>query len=147
MTEMAFAARTERPLPVPDADSQPFWDALRDNHLLIQRCSSCSLLRFPPSALCHHCRSWDAEWVEVTGGTVQSWVVVEYGVIKSLREQAPYVVALIDLGDGAQMPSNIYGVPPDELYLGMPVSVRFQEIGGGFTIPVFVSEESTDAAA
>ncbi len=44
------------------ADTQFFWDGVRDHRLLIQRCASCGALRHPPRPMCPQCHSleWDA---------------------------------------------------------------------------------------
>jgi hypothetical protein len=127
----------KRPIPVPDADSAPFWDACREHRLTVQQCSSCAKKRYPPVGICHQCRSWDFEWTELTEGTVHSWVVCNHGVIESLREEAPYIVAIVDLGDGVHIVTNLVEIEPEDVVADMPVSVRFQQIEGGFTLPVF----------
>jgi uncharacterized OB-fold protein len=135
--EMQTAAVIKRPVPVPDPDSAPFWEACREHRLTVQQCDACGQRRFPPVGICHRCRSWDFSWVEVTEGTVHSWVVCHHGVIESLRQETPYVVAVVDLGSGIHLPTNLVDIDPSEIRPDMRVSVRFQEIEGGFTIPVF----------
>lgn len=126
-----------RPVPVPDADSAPFWEACRERRLTVQQCTACGSRRFPPIGICHVCRSWEHTWVEVGDGTVYSWVVVRHSPIESLHQALPYVVAVIDLGDGVRMPTQLVGVEPDEVEAGMAVQVVWQEIEGGMVLPFF----------
>lgn len=126
-----------RPVPVPDADSAPFWDACREHRLTVQECLNCGRRRFPPVGICHHCRSWDFHWVEVRDGIIYSWVVIHQSPIESLRADVPYVVAVIDFGDGVRMPTQLVGVEPDEVVAEMPVTVYWQEIAGGMSLPYF----------
>jgi uncharacterized OB-fold protein len=132
-----------RPVPVPDPDSQPYWDALREHRLVIQQCCECSLQRFPPIGACHRCHSWSFRWLEVDRGVLNSWTTVTHGVIDALREQTPYVVGLIDVGldndEPVFLPANVVGVRPEDLSGDMALVVRFQDIEGGYTIPVFAT--------
>ena len=130
-----------RPVPVPDADSAPFWEACRERRLTVQQCSSCGKRRFPPVGLCHRCHGWDFDWVEVSEGSVYSWVVVRHSPIESLRQALPYVVAVIDLGDGVRMPTQLVDVEPEEVAAGMRVGVVWQDIEGGATLPLFAPLE------
>jgi uncharacterized OB-fold protein len=130
-----------RPVPVPDPDSRPYWDALREHRLVIQQCTKCGLQRFPPIGVCHRCHSWEFRWTEVDHGILNSWTIVTHGVIEALREQAPYIVGLVDVGQDNDepvfLPANIVGIAPDELQAGSALAVGFQDIEGGYTIPVF----------
>lgn len=130
-----------RPLPVPDPDSRPYWDALREHRLIIQQCADCGLQRFPPLGVCHRCHSWSFRWVDVDRGVLNSWTIVTHGVIDALRQQVPYVVGLVDVGQDNDepvfIPANIVRIAPSDLEAEMPLIVGFQDIEGGYTIPVF----------
>src|SRR6266496_3832241 len=85
-----------KPLPVPDADTKPFWDACKAHELRAQRCSACGRLRWPPQGFCPSCYSWDHEWTVLSGkGKVESFSVVHHTAIPSFKESIPYVVAVI----------------------------------------------------
>jgi uncharacterized OB-fold protein len=136
MTEIT-EQQLSRPKPVPDADSAPFWDACREHRLVLQQCAACGRRRFPPVGICHHCRGWDFEWVEVRDGTVYSWIVARQSPIESLRRDVPYVVAVVDLGDGVRIPTQLVGVEPEDVRADMPVTVSWQDIEGGMSLPFF----------
>jgi acetyl-CoA acetyltransferase len=53
------------PVPEPDGLSAPYWAALRQNRLLVQRCARCHTWQFGPEWLCHCCHGFDPEWTEV----------------------------------------------------------------------------------
>jgi len=128
-----------KPLPVPDPDSAPYWQGCRAHKLLLQHCDACAAFRFPPSRVCPHCRSRDARWVESAGrGTVFSWIVVRHPVPAEVyAPEIPYTVALIDLDEGVRMASNIIGCDPDTVTDGMRVSVHFDDVTAGTTLPKF----------
>jgi uncharacterized OB-fold protein len=136
-SEIVVDGVLSRPVPVPDTDSAPFWEACRERRLTVQECTSCGKRRFPPVGVCHRCRGWDFEWVEVADGTVYSWVVVHHSPIESLRQALPYVVAVIDLGDGVRMPTQLVGIEPGDVEADMDVTVTWQEIQGETTLPLF----------
>lgn len=128
---------SDRPVPVPDADSAPFWEACRDRRLVVQECTSCGQRRYPPVGMCHRCRSWELRWVELGDGEVYSWVVVHHSPIEALRREVPYVVAVIDFGDGVRIPTQLVGVEPDQIHAGMRVRIRWQEIASGDVLALF----------
>jgi len=61
MTAWRFERPPELPAPLPDAEAQPFFEALKQGRLAIQRCVSCNTLAHPPRAMCHACRGADFE--------------------------------------------------------------------------------------
>ena len=133
MTELS------KPVPVADADSEPFWEGCREHRLLIQRCTSCGTFCFPPHRSCPKCRSEASDWVEASGrGNVYSWIVVNHPVPREVfAGEVPYVVALIDLDEGVRMASNIIGCDPHAVTAGMPVEVVFEQGQGGMVLPKF----------
>lgn len=133
-----------KPVPVPDADSAPFWEACKEHRLAVQKCGSCGTLRFPPNRTCAECRSTDTEWAEVSGrATLYSWIVVRHPVPREVYGQdVPYVVALVDLEEGPRMVSNLQGCAPEEARDGMPLEVTFQPGQCGFVFPIFVPRDS-----
>lgn len=128
-----------KPIPVPDADSTPFWKGCREHQLLIARCAECSLPRFPPAGMCPHCQSAKVEWRRASGrGKVFSWIVVNHPVPKDIyRLDVPYVVALVELDEGVRMPTNIVGCDPKSIHADMPVEVTFDDVTPDLTLPKF----------
>lgn len=130
---------TLKPMPIPDAESKPFWEACRARELRIERCAECGTPRFPPASLCPRCRSARHEWIKASGrGSVFSWIVVRHPVPRDLyASEVPYVVALVELEEGVRMPTNIVGCEPEAIRAGMAVEVVFEDIGGDVTLPKF----------
>lgn len=136
---MTDATPTPCPLPAPDDVSEFFWEGARKRRLLLQRCSSCSLLQYPPDVICINCQSPRLEPTEASGrGTLYSYTVVERAFHVGFVDALPYVVALIELDDqpGLKMLSNVVGIAPRDLRVGMPLAVRF-ETRGDMVLPVF----------
>jgi len=127
-----------RPLPFPDVESKPFWDACSDGKLMLQRCGD--VYQFPPTRYCTSNFSCEPIWVEVSGrGKVYSWIVVHVGIPRDIfGAQTPYVSALITLEEGPRMCTTLIDVAPEDIVDGMPVEVVFTPVGdGSFTLPFF----------
>ena len=55
-------------IPVPDALSKPFWDAVNQRRLALQHCTACDRLQDPPQPACQYCNSAAGlTWKEVAG--------------------------------------------------------------------------------
>ncbi len=128
-----------KPLPVADADSAPFWEACREGELRLQQCAGCAAYRYPPASLCPSCGGGETRWTVLSGrGRVFSWIVVVHPIPRAAyAEEVPYVVALIDLDEGARMASNIVGCAPGEVTAGMEVEVVFEKVTDQVTLPKF----------
>jgi len=130
---------SSRLAPSMTADSQFFWDGVRDHKLLIQRCSQCGALRHPPRPMCPQCQSLTWDTVEASGrGTVYSFVIPHHPPLPWFPD--PYVVALVDLEEGTRLVSNIVGVAPDGVTVGMAVSVRYEHFDDDVVLPLFAPE-------
>lgn len=131
-------ATGQRPLPVPDHDTRPYWEAARRHELLIQRCRACGQHYFYPRSHCPHCLSDQTEWLRASGrGTVYSFTVTHRAPHPGFADRVPYTVALIELAEGPRIMSNVVGCPPDDVRIGMPVEVDFEDVTPEVSLPVF----------
>jgi uncharacterized OB-fold protein len=114
----------------PDRDSAPWWAALAEHRLLLQRCTSCATLRWAPRALCSTCGSFDRSWVEASGeGTVASWTVVHRS--PSPATPTPYSVLLVRLAEAPNLlvPGGWAGdAAGTDLRTGLPVRAGFRDL-------------------
>jgi uncharacterized protein len=127
-----------KPLPKPNADTQPFWDSCREHKLRFQKCKVCGYVRWPAALICPKCHSQEAEWVEVSGkGKVYSYTVFHAVYEPSFAQEVPYVVAVIDLEGGTHFLSNVIGCKPNEVYCDMPVELVWEDATPEFNLPKF----------
>ena len=127
-----------RPAVVPDARSQPFFDACARGVLVIKRCRRCSTWNAPAAALCWSCVGEDLDWAEVSGrATLHTFGVVHQVSHPGFREEVPYNIAVVELAEGPRMNSNIVDCEAGALVVGMALEVRFVELPNGVTIPKF----------
>ena len=132
------------PLPEPNGDSLPFWNAARERRLLIRQCKACGTRHFMPRHLCPQCWSDDLEWIESRGlGSVHSFSIVHRAPTPVFGARTPYVVALIDLDEGPRMMANVLGQKARDIAIGDRVSVTFEDRGDGALIPQFFPVEAT----
>jgi len=128
----------ERPVPVPNAETAPYWAAAREHRLTVQRCLECGQPRFYPRAICPRCGSDRTEWMDCEGtGTVYSYTVVYRPPSEAFAADVPYVVAVVELSEGPHLMTNVVGCPPDQVTVGMPVRVRFRDMGEELALPLF----------
>jgi uncharacterized OB-fold protein len=118
-------------------ESEPFFDAAREERLLIQKCSACNVYQFYPRKICVHCGSSDVEWVDASGkGNVHTYTVIHQQGMPGWRDEVPFVAAIIDLEEGVRMTSNVVDVDPASMTIGMPVEVTFVD-EGMYVLPRF----------
>ncbi|WP_435881541.1 bifunctional MaoC family dehydratase N-terminal/OB-fold nucleic acid binding domain-containing protein [Streptomyces xanthochromogenes] len=134
-------ARALRPRPVVNRDNAGFWAGVAEHRLLVQRCTDCAELRFPWLPGCHVCGSARWDTVEASGrGTVYSYVVMHHPPFPAF--DPPYAVGLIELAEGVRIVSNVVGVAPDEVRIGMAVRLEFLRADDELELPVFRAEAS-----
>lgn len=127
-----------KPIPVPNEDSQVYWDGCREGRLLLQRCTSCGRHRFYPRILCLDCASTESEWIEASGrGRVYSYSVVHRAPGPAFKADVPYVLAIVELEEGVRMMTNIVGSAPADVRVDMPVRVVFERMTDEITLPKF----------
>lgn len=125
--------------PVPHTSSRlsgPFWDGCRDQQLRYQRCRACGSANFPPTEHCRDCLSPELRWQAGSGrGEIYSWTVVYRPVTAEF--DAPYAPAIVTLDEGYQLLTNIVGVAPDRLKIGLRVRVQFHAVTPDVPLPYF----------
>ncbi len=127
-----------KPLPTPNQETKPFWDACRKHELRVQRCKACKNTFFPPRNSCPHCLSQDFEWIKCSGkGKVYSFSVVHQNRSPGFKNEGPYVIAYITLDEGVQMLSNVIGCEPYSVKVEMPVEVVFEDATPDVSLPKF----------
>ena len=119
-------------IPVPDALSKPFWDAVNQRRLVLQHCAACDRLQYPPQQACQVCNSAAGlTWKEVEGrGHIASYIVIEDGRLNRRMPDQPYNMAMVTLDADPRVNfySNLPGTPPYKVPVGAAVEVTFEEV-------------------
>jgi uncharacterized OB-fold protein len=126
-----------KPIPLPDADTEPFWSAAKEHRLVVQFCSACDKWTFPPKPTCPACGA-ALEWRAASGlGHVYSYCISRMNFVEGFA--APYVVAWVSLDEqeDCRLNANILDCGPDDVYIGMPVEVVFDDRSEDVTVAQF----------
>ena len=127
-----------KPLPEVTILTDPFWEGTKQHELRLQLCDDCPAYRFTPKDVCPACASVNATWTAVSGaGTVYSYSVVHRGPGPAFQEDAPYIVVLVDLAEGPRILSHMTECEPDDMKIGMPVNVVFEDVTPEVTLYKF----------
>ena len=136
--------KTAFPIPVPDRDTQPFWDGCARRELLIQQCGACSAWLWQPRPVCSSCQTPDPVWTRVSGDAkVASWAVMRPPTLPAYSEMVPFVVLLVELDQGTRMLGYLVDTDgnmlktdgtAEGLSMGSRLRLRFHE-QAGFLLP------------
>lgn len=127
-----------RPVPEVNTETEAYWSAAADERLLLCECKECGLVYYYPRALCPDCFS-DAITHRDAEGTGE---VYSYSHTEKMEgwpdSKLPVIVAYVELDEGPRMMTNIVGCDPDEISVGAPVEVRFEQVEDeDIAVPVF----------
>jgi hypothetical protein len=127
-----------KPLPRPNRLSRPFWGGAKRHELLLQKCSACGHVWFPPSARCPECLSREYAWSKASGrGRVWSWIVMWQRYFPAFEADIPYNVAYVELEEGPKLMTSIVGCENDAIYCDMEVEVVFEDVTPEIALPKF----------
>jgi len=128
----------KKPLPKPNADTQPFWEGCRTHRLRFQKCDSCGHVRWPASVICPICHSEETVWITSGGrGKIHTYAVYHVAFDPAFEDDLPYITAIVELSEGPRMLTNIVGCDPSDLMCDMPVEVTWDDVTGDFSLPKF----------
>jgi uncharacterized OB-fold protein len=128
------------PRPEPNMDDEGFWRHCAQRRLMIQCCAECGAPRHPPTPVCWKCRSLQTAWTQAPArAEVFTYTVVHHALHDAVAGRTPYVVALVSFPDlpGPRLVTNITDVDPERVCIGMPVTLWWDDVGGGMFLPRF----------
>ena len=95
-------------------------------------------MQFPPRRFCSGCLGVSLTWEPASGrGKVRSYSVVRHPISPAFASDVPYVVALIELDEGPTMMAGVRGCAIDDVSIGLPVAVEFEERSEAIHLPYF----------
>jgi uncharacterized OB-fold protein len=116
--------------------TRPFWDAAAQGRLLLPRCKACTRHFFRPEVACTHCFSTDWAWADASGrGTLYSYTVLHRPPAPGFP--VPLVLAVVELDEGPCLFTNLVGVAPEDIRIGMALRVRFEQVAPQVHLPRF----------
>ena len=124
-------------VPVADELSKPFWDAVQEKRLIVQQCTACNSLQYPPRPRCLDCGSDKMDWKETSGkGHILTFGILEDSHLPVRAADQPLNLAVVTLDDDPKINfySNLPGTPVRQVPLGGAVEVTWVEAPDGSLI-------------
>jgi uncharacterized OB-fold protein len=116
----------------------PFWDATREERLVIPYSVGTGTPFWYPREVAPDTLEPAVEWREASGeGTVYAVSVQHKTGPGRDPADGPYAVALVDLPEGVRIMSNVVGCDPESVAPGMAVRVTWHPLSDGRNIPMF----------
>jgi len=128
------------PLPAPDVLTQFFWDGLEQGELRIQRCARCRKYIHYPKPICRFCASRELAGEAVSGrASLYSWTIAVQAFHPFWAPRVPFTLATVELVEqpGLMFVSQIVDCEESELQIGMSLTLVFENLGPGLTLPFF----------
>lgn len=120
-----------------DETDEFFWRSGGDGRLRFLGCDDCGRIHHPPVPRCPYCGSRSLGPQAVSGrATVASFTVNRQPFMPGW--DPPYVIAIVEIDEDPtiRLMTNIEGCDIDDVHIGMPVEVVFEE-SGEWWIPLF----------
>lgn len=138
------AMNPERPSPASDLLSAPFFEALSQARLTIQKCAQCGTRQLG-QMFCVACSSRDLAWSDASGrGVVHALTRLHLAYHPAFAAELPYNAVTVELEEGPRLYANVVddddmqaATDPVPVSIGMAVEVRFSRLSSGVTVPVF----------
>jgi uncharacterized protein len=111
-------------LPIIDEESRPFWDGLGEQRFLLKYCTDCGKPHFFPRTYCPYC--WgETEWRDSPGrATVYAATTIRSMGAEPFAARVPYNLSVVQLDEGPLMLTNVTGVDPESVKIGMAVKLK-----------------------
>jgi uncharacterized OB-fold protein len=98
------------------------------NELLVQRCDSCGMHRYPAARYCAACRNEGAQWVKPSGlGVVESHCSFHKAYWPQWASRVPYAVVQVRLDEGVRLFSSLVGARREDIRSGMRVQACIED--------------------
>ncbi|MGH0032286.1 MAG: Zn-ribbon domain-containing OB-fold protein [Myxococcota bacterium] len=114
-----------------------FWQGGRDGELRFLHCGDCDTFVHPPAPVCPDCHRKGLGVRAVSGrASVLTFTLNHQPWVPS--PDHPYAIAIVEIEEqpGLRLMTNVVGCAAEDVHVGMPVQVAFEEHEDVF-IPVF----------
>jgi len=127
-----------KPLPLIDEESKPFWDAAKQHQFVLHHCKNCGTYYYPAS-YCRKCATLaHMEWAPASGkGTLYTYIIMHQVYQPGFKGEVPYNVSIVELEEGPFILTNIINCKNEDLKIGMPVQVVFDDATEEVSLPKF----------
>lgn len=133
----------QRPVPVPSAETAPYWEAAKSGVLSLPRCAACGTLSLPPRATCPTCQG-PQDWVVLSGhATLRGATTIHIAALPGHSGQLTVVEAALTEDPTTILIANdptgtCANLPPDA-----PLRLTMTPDSNGWSYPTAHPSEST----
>ncbi len=120
--------------------TEPFWQAGKEDRLVVAQCAKCQVQRMPPTPFCPNCQSQELDWPQLSGrGTIYSYSICHRSPFPGVVDNMTYVPIIVELdgAPGIRLVSNLVDATLDDLKIGLPVEILWNPIQDGWKVPLF----------
>ena len=120
-----------------------FWTGGKDGELRFLRCAACGYFNHPPTPICPACHSKDLRPETVSGkATLHTYTINHQAWMPG--PEVPFVVAIVAIPEqeGLRLTTNLVNCSLDEIEIGMPLRVTFENRDDEVWIPLFEPDRS-----
>ena len=124
-----------KPLPAPTPTSAPFWRALKEGVVKLQRCAECETWVFYPRNRCSNCLSDALEWHEVPGtGSLYTFTIARQPTSPHFANEVPQRLAVVQLDEGVRLTTTLINVADADIRIGMRLRPFFDPVSDEITL-------------
>tara|TARA_B100000953_G_scaffold23247_1_gene19158 strand:+ start:827 stop:1255 length:429 start_codon:yes stop_codon:yes gene_type:complete len=121
----------------PGPIDRKYFEAASQGKLIIQKCRRCENTQFPPKMLCVSCGE-EPDWVETSGeGKIYTFTVVRRHGVEPFSTLVPFVLAMIDIPEGARFMGNITEIDIETVHVGQKVEAYSLRIDETMALPLW----------
>jgi len=104
---------------------EQFYKQILQGKLVGGKCKKCGKVHLPPRPLCDNCFSKEFESIELPQkGKLLTYTVIHVAPTQ-FQGMTPYAVGIVQLENGLKIPGMIRGVAPEQIKIGMPLTIDF----------------------
>lgn len=130
---------------VEDNETTGFYEGTRLGQIRFPQCKDCNQFHWYPSTLCPFCHSPNIVWTPAKSQPrLFTWTQVRWDLAPAYLadfypKRGPYIVGLVEYAEipNGRLPTNLIDCQPEDLRIGMPLEVVFQQINEKVFIPLF----------
>jgi hypothetical protein len=135
---MSETTEYTKPIPRGEGFHGEFYAHCKEHKLHFQRCSKCGSWQHMPRECCRACGSFDWTFEPSTGkGKIFTWSIIHRALHAGFKEEVPYASVVVEMDEGVRLPTRVVDIALDDLKVGMPVEVVFEDVTPELTVHAF----------
>ncbi|WP_249869700.1 Zn-ribbon domain-containing OB-fold protein [Oceanobacillus saliphilus] len=142
---MVNVSRISRPLPHIEENKLygPYFKGLQENKLMVQNCTECGHVQWPPRDFCYKCQGNSLDWKEVQqSGKVFTYSIMYRAFDPWFKDKLPYAVVAVELEDGVRMLGSYFADDVESIEVDMPMKASFNHENKDVSVLTWVKDNT-----